>query len=115
MSDLSSRQVRWFVLLVALVLIPVTYLLSASGKVQVNAEAEEIVSDGSRHEPFCTVWEEPVSEPSWCLKRVVRPPNQTARPTLLKQGRPRHGLRGDPVVFIRLQSATSCVRRNGTL
>ena len=39
MSDLSSRQVRWFVLLVALVLIPVTYLLSASGKVQVNAEA----------------------------------------------------------------------------
>src|SRR5665811_1509706 len=39
MSDLGSRQVRWFVLLVALVLIPVTYLLSASGKVQVNAEA----------------------------------------------------------------------------
>src|SRR5665811_2511074 len=39
MSDLGSRQVRWFVLLVALVLIPVTYLLSASGKVQINAEA----------------------------------------------------------------------------
>ena len=39
MSDLSSRQVKWFVLVVALVLIPVTYLLSASGKVQVNAEA----------------------------------------------------------------------------
>ena len=39
MSDLSSRQVRWFALLLTLVLIPVTYLLSASGKVQVNAEA----------------------------------------------------------------------------
>src|SRR5512141_2813520 len=39
MSDLSSRQVRWFALLVTLVLIPVTYLLSASGEVQVNAEA----------------------------------------------------------------------------
>ena len=42
MSDLSSRQVRWFVLLVALVLIPVTYLLSAPGKVQVNAEALQL-------------------------------------------------------------------------
>jgi cytochrome c peroxidase len=39
MSDPSSRQVRWFALLLTLVLIPVTYLLSASGKVQVNAEA----------------------------------------------------------------------------
>ena len=39
MSDLRSRQVRWFALLLTLVLIPVTYLLSASGKVQVNAEA----------------------------------------------------------------------------
>ncbi len=39
MSCLSSRQVRWFVLLLTLVLIPVTYLLSASGKVQVNSEA----------------------------------------------------------------------------
>src|SRR5579864_6281252 len=42
MSDLSSRQVKWFVLVVALVLIPVTYLLSASGKVQVNAEALQL-------------------------------------------------------------------------
>jgi cytochrome c peroxidase len=39
MLNLSSRQVRWFALLLTLVLIPVTYLLSASGKVQVNAEA----------------------------------------------------------------------------
>jgi cytochrome c peroxidase len=39
MSNLSSTHVRWFVLLLLLVLIPVTYLLSASGKVQVNAEA----------------------------------------------------------------------------
>jgi len=39
MLDLSSGQVRWFALLLTLVLIPVTYLLSASGKVQVNAEA----------------------------------------------------------------------------
>src|SRR5579864_5626930 len=39
MSDLRSRRVRWFALLFTLVLIPVTYLLSASGKVQVNAEA----------------------------------------------------------------------------
>ena len=39
MSDLSSRHIRWFALLLTLVLVPVTYLLSASGKVQVNAEA----------------------------------------------------------------------------
>ena len=39
MFDLSSCQVRWFALLLTLVLIPVTYLLSASGKVEVNAEA----------------------------------------------------------------------------
>jgi cytochrome c peroxidase len=39
MSNLRSRHVRWFALLLMLVLIPVTYLLSASGKVQVNAEA----------------------------------------------------------------------------
>ena len=42
MSSLSSRHVRWFALLVTLVLIPVTYLLSASGKVQVNAEALQL-------------------------------------------------------------------------
>jgi cytochrome c peroxidase len=39
MLNLSSSHVRWFALLLTLVLIPVTYLLSASGKVQVNAEA----------------------------------------------------------------------------
>ena len=42
MSDPSSRQVRWFALLLTLILIPVTYLLSASGKVQVNAEALQL-------------------------------------------------------------------------
>ncbi|MGB9464609.1 MAG: cytochrome c peroxidase [Candidatus Acidiferrum sp.] len=39
MSNLRSRQVRGFASLLTLVLIPATYLLSASGKVQVNAEA----------------------------------------------------------------------------
>ena len=39
MSHTSSRQVRWFAFMLTLVLIPVTYLLSESGKVQVNAEA----------------------------------------------------------------------------
>jgi len=42
MSDLGSRQVRWFVLLLTLVLIPVSYLLSASGEVKVNAEALQL-------------------------------------------------------------------------
>jgi cytochrome c peroxidase len=42
MSDLSSRQVRWFALLLTLVLLPVTYLLSASDTVQVNAEALKV-------------------------------------------------------------------------
>ncbi len=42
MSSPSSRQVRWFALLLTLVLIPVTYLLSASGKVQVNTEALQL-------------------------------------------------------------------------
>src|SRR5512142_3248618 len=36
---MSNLHVRCFALLLAIVLIPVTYLLSASGKVQVNAEA----------------------------------------------------------------------------
>ncbi|HZQ94392.1 MAG TPA: cytochrome c peroxidase [Candidatus Sulfotelmatobacter sp.] len=39
MKNVSSRRIPWFALLFGLVLIPVTYLLSASGKVQVNAEA----------------------------------------------------------------------------
>ncbi len=39
MSYVGSRQVRRFALMLTLVLIPVTYLLSESGKVQVNAEA----------------------------------------------------------------------------
>jgi len=39
MSHTSSRQVRWFALMLTLVLISVTYLLSESGKIQINAEA----------------------------------------------------------------------------
>ena len=39
MSHTSLRQVRWFALMLTLVLISVTYLLSESGKVQINAEA----------------------------------------------------------------------------
>jgi len=39
MSNLRSRHVRWLALLLTLVLIPATYLLSASGTVEVNAEA----------------------------------------------------------------------------
>ena len=39
MSHTSSRQVRWFALMLTLVLISATYLLSESGKVQINAEA----------------------------------------------------------------------------
>ncbi len=39
MCRIGSRQVRWLALILILVLIPVTYLLSASGKVQINGEA----------------------------------------------------------------------------
>ena len=39
MSNRRSRQVKWFALLLTLVFVPATYLLSASAKVQVNAEA----------------------------------------------------------------------------
>ena len=39
MSHTNSRHGRWFALVLTLVLISVTYLLSESGKIQVNAEA----------------------------------------------------------------------------
>ncbi len=39
MSNFKSRHVKWFALLLTLVFISVNYLLSASGNVQVNAEA----------------------------------------------------------------------------
>ncbi|HXJ07104.1 MAG TPA: cytochrome c peroxidase [Candidatus Acidoferrum sp.] len=42
MSNLRSRHIRWLALLPMLVLIPATYLLSASGKVEVNAEARQM-------------------------------------------------------------------------
>ena len=44
MSHASSRQVKWFALILTLVLISVTYLLSESGKVKVNAEALKFFS-----------------------------------------------------------------------
>jgi cytochrome c peroxidase len=44
MSHASSRQVKWFALMLTLVLISVTYLLSESGKVKVNAEALKLFS-----------------------------------------------------------------------
>src|SRR5579864_2408468 len=39
MTILSSRRIRWFALLLTIILVSVTYLVSAPGKVQVNAEA----------------------------------------------------------------------------
>ena len=39
MTSFNSRRVRWFALLLTLILISVTYLLSAPRKVQVNVEA----------------------------------------------------------------------------
>src|SRR5512141_3109974 len=68
MSDLSSRQVRWFALLVTLVLIPVTYLLSASGKVQVNTEALQLFA------PLPAVMtspDNPVSDAKVSLGRIL--------------------------------------------
>src|SRR5512135_487450 len=68
MSDLSSRQVRWFALLLTLVLIPVTYLLSASGKVQVNAEALKLFA------PLPAVMsspDNPVSDAKVTLGRIL--------------------------------------------
>ena len=44
MSNLNMRHARWFTLLLTLVLIPITYLLSAPGKVQVNDEALKLYS-----------------------------------------------------------------------
>ena len=42
MSDLSSRQVRWFALLLTLTLIPATYLSSVGGKLTIGPSTEEI-------------------------------------------------------------------------
>lgn len=42
MSNLNSSRARCLVLLLAFILLPVTYLLSASGKVQVNEEALDL-------------------------------------------------------------------------
>jgi len=39
MTAVGSRRLRWFALLLAILLVSVTYLLSAPGKVQVNADA----------------------------------------------------------------------------
>ena len=39
MKILSSPRIQWFALLFAVLIVSVTYMLSASGKVQVNADA----------------------------------------------------------------------------
>src|ERR1035441_3256097 len=44
MSAFNSHQFRWFAVLLTLVLIPATYLLSESGKVQLNSEALNMFS-----------------------------------------------------------------------
>ena len=44
MSAFNSHQFRWFAVLAVLVLIPATYLLSESGKVQLDSEALKLFS-----------------------------------------------------------------------
>ena len=68
MSNLSSRHVRWFALLLTLFLIPVTCLLSAPRKVQVNAEALKLFA------PLPTVMsspDNPVTEAKVRLGRIL--------------------------------------------
>ena len=68
MSHASSRQVKWFALMLTLVLISVTYLLSESGKVKVNAEALKLFS------PLPTVMNSPdnvVTEAKVKLGRIL--------------------------------------------
>jgi len=68
MSNLSSRHVRWFALLLTLFLIPATCLLSAPGKVQVNAEALTLFA------PLPTVMsspDNPVTDAKVSLGRIL--------------------------------------------
>ena len=44
MSTFNSHPLRWFALLAILAVIPATYLLSESGKVQLNSEALKMFS-----------------------------------------------------------------------
>ena len=44
MSTFNSHRLRWYAVVVILVLIPATYLLSESGKVQLNSEALKLFS-----------------------------------------------------------------------
>ncbi|MGB8456238.1 MAG: cytochrome-c peroxidase, partial [Candidatus Acidiferrum sp.] len=68
MSNLGSPHGRWFALLLALVLIPATYLLSASSDVQVNAEALQMFA------PLPAVMsspENPVTDAKITLGRIL--------------------------------------------
>jgi cytochrome c peroxidase len=68
MSNFSSHNARWFALLFALILIPATYLLSASGIVQVNAEALKLF------EPLPAVMssaDNPVTDAKVTLGRIL--------------------------------------------
>jgi cytochrome c peroxidase len=68
MSNLNSRHLLLFALLLTLVLIPVTYLLSASGGVQVNASALKLFA------PLPTVMsspDNPVTEAKVKLGRIL--------------------------------------------
>jgi hypothetical protein len=82
-----------------------------------NREARiegRLVSEGSRHEPFCTVLLEQVSESIGVSKGQFA--RQTRRPDLPSRNRadPDTVCPAAPVVFIKLQWATGCVRINGT-
>lgn len=69
MTNPSSRSIRWFFLLIAVVLVSVTYLVSAPpGKVQVNAEALQLFA------PLPSVMNSPdnsVTEAKVTLGRVL--------------------------------------------
>ena len=68
MLDPSSRQPRWFVLLIMLVFVAVTNLLSASGKVQVNAEALKLFA---RLPAVMSSPDNPVTEAKVALGRIL--------------------------------------------
>lgn len=68
MSSLGSRHVKWLALLLTLVLIPVTYLLSESGKVQVDADALKMFAPLP---PAMTSSDNPVTEAKVKLGRML--------------------------------------------
>src|ERR1700730_394628 len=77
---------------------------------------ERIVCDGSRHDPFCTVLLEQVSESVGVSRRAVCPHNQAARLTLLRQAPQDAGCVREtlPVMFISTESASHVARMEGS-